>query len=164
MRNNCPISNAWSNTSRVCLKMYRHGQPCAVNCRTFLFVLCLSEYNMKELQTFGMTLMNHVRNDAKTSIDAVQSAFATWQQKEQERTQNVQEAYETYVNEHEKPRIEREIAYVTYLQEKAIAYNEISQVPTAQKKQKIVQWLRVPLPDIVKDGVNTDLIYTSNRL
>lgn len=118
---------------------------------------------MKELQTFGMTLMDHVCNDAKTSMDAVQSSLATWQQKDQERIQVLQEAYDTYMNEHEKPRAEREGAYMQYLQEKTLAFNAIAKAPTSQKKQRIVQWLRVPLPENLKDGVNTDLIYTTGR-
>lgn len=118
---------------------------------------------MKELQTFAMNLMDHVRNENKTSIESVKASLATWQQKEDERMRTAQEAFENYMNQHEIPRQERDAAYANYLQDKTLAYDSISKAPTSLRKQRIMQWLRIPMPDTLKEGLLSDLIYTSGR-
>lgn len=107
--------------------------------------------------------MNHVRNGDRTSMDDVLASFETWNQKHQETTQETQERQEAYRNKHEDPRTERGLAYIQYLQEKHADFTGLSsKAPSSQRMQELKQWFaRHPLPENLKNGLQTDLIYTS---
>lgn len=118
---------------------------------------------MSQLADFALVLMNHVRNDAKTSQDAIQSSLMAWKQSRDQKQQAIYEKEDAYREAHEKPRLLREEEYHNYLQLKNMAYLEAKDAPTSMRKQKIIQWLKIQLPESLKDGLSTDLIYTSGR-
>lgn len=118
---------------------------------------------MSELVDFALILMDHVRNEAKTSKEAVASSLANWQHARQQKEQVYNEHIDAYREKHEKPRLLREEEYNNFMQMKSIAYQEIKEAPSSLKKQKIIQWLKVKMPEQLKDGLATDLIYASGR-
>jgi hypothetical protein len=105
--------------------------------------------------------MDHVRNEAKTSKEAVESSLANWQHAREQKEQVYNEQLEMYREKHEKPRLLREEEYRNYLQMRSMAYQEIKEAPASLRKQKIIQWLKVKVPEQLKEGLATDLIYTS---
>jgi hypothetical protein len=118
---------------------------------------------MQELQDFATILMNHVRNSDRTSLDDVLTAFDTWKNKHQENQQAILDRQEAYRSQHENPRNEKNLAYAQYLQDKRADFPRMdAKAPSSQKMQEMKQWLaRHGLPESLKQGLQTDLIYTS---
>lgn len=120
---------------------------------------------MYKLREFGLAIMDHVRNDTKTPIENVQSAFESWKRVEEDKASALQEKRDKYMTDHHQPRIEREQEYNTYLQTKTMMYGEYQNpsLSATQKQQKLLQYLKVPIPESLEEGVYTDLIYTLGR-
>lgn len=113
---------------------------------------------MQELQNFATVLMNHVRNSDRTSMDDVLLAFDAWRNKHQDRLREIQERQEKYRAQHEDPRNERMTAYQQYVETKRAT------APPSKRVQDLKQWLAMNgVPEVLKEGLQTDLIYTSCR-
>lgn len=117
---------------------------------------------MEELYTFAAILMNHVRNSDRTSMDDVVLAYDRWDNKRQETLQANQQREQEYHTRHEEPRNERVAVYAQYLQSKQADFLAIP--PSSQRMQELRQWIaRHGVPEALKNGIHTDLIYTSSR-
>lgn len=118
-----------------------------------------------KLQDFALTLMNHVRNDARTSIDAVESSHAAWVRQQESKEQSIQNKTDEYNTEHHQPRLERDTQYKEYLFNIQAIYEKYLRASTGQRRTILKEYIRARanLPEPLKDGLMTDLIYTTSR-
>lgn len=111
---------------------------------------------------FLQTLVDHVTNDTKTGMDAVEAAFHEWRATVDERTGLEAYISDEFLNKIELPRAERARIYAEYCQEKTRLYDMWRFAPNGQRAVALREWLALKLPDEVKDGIDNDRIYTKN--
>lgn len=117
---------------------------------------------MKELVAFQDALFNHISNEARASRAKVETTFAAWQAEKQLIDNDKFASDEFYRTKFEAPRNEREAAYNEYITTKQQLWEEFRAAPRSRKLAILTNIMRVPLPEILAEGVYTDHIYTKN--
>lgn len=112
---------------------------------------------------FAKTLMNHVVNDTRTSVEHVNTAFHDWRAAVDEQASVDAYMSDEYISNVETPRAERMRMYMEYCNEKQRLYDIYKFAPNNQKSRALRDWLSYPLPEEIKHGIiGDDYVYTKN--
>lgn len=111
---------------------------------------------------FIKTLIDHVANETKKDMNAVEAAFHEWRAAMDERAGLEGYLTDEFLNKIELPRAERARIYAEYCQEKTRLYDMWRFAPNGQRALALREWLAMKLPEAVKDGIDNDRIYTKN--
>jgi hypothetical protein len=116
----------------------------------------------EEIATFAHALFDNIANDAKCPAERVESALSTWIQRQQDIESIEQYKADRYLRTIHDPRTERLQAYEEYLLEKQRLWKEWRYAKESDKKRIFRDYIKVPLPEILDDGVDTNTTYTKN--
>lgn len=111
---------------------------------------------------FATTLMDHVANDTKVTIDVVESHFHEWRAHEDEAAGIDAFMLDEYVNKYDLPRANRARMYDEYCAEKLRLYQLWKHAPAGNKTRALHDWVKLSVPSEIKDGVDSERIYTKN--
>jgi hypothetical protein len=111
---------------------------------------------------FTRALLDHVANDAKVPAEVVGATFSEWRTHVEDVASKEAVAHEKYMTRIELPRAERHQQYEEYCTEKARLWDTWMQSPQGRKAQALHNWIRLQVPEVLKDGVEQERIYTKN--
>jgi hypothetical protein len=103
--------------------------------------------------------MNYIVNDSKTQAEKVTSALQAYQSEEQEKSMIENAKQDHYLNTIDRPRMERQLMYQDYVDQKKVLRDTYMQTLNLGKLR---EWLSHPMPQEIVNGVHEPYIYTKN--